>query len=191
MRPMRMAAVMRQAFPYMTARQIIEVMLTSADRSGHFADRDIYGRGMLDLGRSVKGPVEFGAEGFKPIFDVDTKGYDSWWRNDIRGTGGLSKRGAGLVLMTGNNTYTGPTTVKGGILAVYGSNAQSALTVERDAMLTGTGTVGRTEISGTVAPGNPGATTRGLPRRRTHRISGRRHRRWIPRGLVSRPMTPR
>jgi subtilase-type serine protease len=154
------AAVMRQAFPYMTARQIIEVMLTSADRGGHFSDRDIYGRGMLDLGRSVKGPVEFGAEGFKPIFDVDTKGYDSWWRNDISGTGGLTKRGAGLLLMTGNNTYTGPTTVKGGILAVYGSNAQSALTIEQDAMLTGTGTVGRTEISGTVAPGNPGVALR-------------------------------
>ncbi|HTJ98537.1 MAG TPA: hypothetical protein VL522_02885 [Bordetella sp.] len=64
---------------------------------------------MLDLGRSVKGPVEFGAEGFKPTFDVDTKGYDSCWRNDIGGTGGLTKRGAGLLLMTGNNTYTGPT----------------------------------------------------------------------------------
>jgi subtilase-type serine protease len=154
------AAILRQAYPYMTARQIIEVLLTSADRTGHLADRAVYGRGLLDLGRAVRGPVEFGAEGFAPVFDVDTKGHDSWWRNDIGGSGGLTKRGSGLLLMTGNNTYAGPTTVKGGTLAVYGSNASSALMVERGATLTGSGTVGRTEVAGTVAPANPGKPLR-------------------------------
>jgi subtilase-type serine protease len=154
------AAVLRQAFPYMTARQVVEVMLTSADRSAHLAERAVYGRGLLDLGRAVRGPVEFGAAGFAPVFDVDTRGHDSWWRNDIRGSGGLTKRGDGTLVLTGNNSYTGPTIVKGGTLAVPGSIAQSALIVERAGNLTGTGTVGSTEIRGTVAPGEPGRPLR-------------------------------
>lgn len=154
------AAVVRQAFPYMTARQIVELLLTSADRSGHLADRAVYGRGLLDLGRAVRGPVEFGAEGFPSIFDVDTRGHDSWWRNDIGGGGGLMKRGAGTLLLTGTNTYTGPTTVAGGTLAVEGSIAQSRLTVARDGALTGSGTVGPAEVSGVVAPDQPGKPLR-------------------------------
>ncbi|ARP87030.1 autotransporter domain-containing protein [Bordetella genomosp. 9] len=150
------AAVLRQAFPYMTARQVAEVLLTSADRSGHLADRALYGRGLLDLGRAVRGPVEFGAEGFDPIFDVDTKGHDSWWRNDITGRGGLTKRGAGTLLLTGANRYTGPTVVRGGTLAVEGSIASSRLTVERGGTLSGAGTVGPADVAGIVAPGNPG-----------------------------------
>ncbi|HEY7803271.1 MAG TPA: S8 family peptidase, partial [Orrella sp.] len=51
------AAVLRQAFPYMTARQIIEVILTTATDLG---DTSIYGHGLLNLERAVKGPIEFG-----------------------------------------------------------------------------------------------------------------------------------
>lgn len=153
-------AVTQQAFPYMTMRQIREIVLTSADRGGHLADRMVYGWGLLDLGRAVKGPVLFGGDGFAPIFDVDTRGHDSWWFNDIDGQGGLTKRGAGLLAMMGHNRYTGPTRVKGGTLAVHGSIARSALTVERGGTLAGSGTVGDAEIFGTVAPGQPGAALR-------------------------------
>ncbi|AOB30371.1 hypothetical protein AKI39_06175 [Bordetella sp. H567] len=153
-------AVMQHAFPYMTMRQLREIVLTSADRTGHLADPFVYGWGLLDLGRAVRGPVEFGAAGFAPVFDVDTRGHDSWWSNDIVGSGGMTKRGRGLLVMTGHNTYTGPTTVKGGTLGVYGSIARSAVRVERDGTLAGTGTVGSAEVAGTVAPGNPGAALR-------------------------------
>ncbi|CAM3707853.1 autotransporter serine protease [Bordetella bronchialis] len=153
-------AVLKEAFPYMRMTQLREILLTSADRRAHLGEKGVYGWGEVDLGRAVRGPVEFGADGFAPIFDVDTQGHDSWWGNDISGVGGMTKRGAGLLLMTGDNRYTGPTTVKGGTLAVYGSNALSRLTIERDGTLTGSGTVGPTEVSGTVAPGNPGAPLR-------------------------------
>jgi subtilase-type serine protease len=76
------AVLVREAFPYMTARQIIQVMLTTTNRSGLWADESIYGRGLLDLGKAIDGPGEFGGEGFAPIFSVDTQGYDSVWRND-------------------------------------------------------------------------------------------------------------
>jgi subtilase-type serine protease len=154
------AAVLRQAFPYLTARQIIELLLTTTDTSAHLSDRAVYGRGLLHLGRAARGPAEFGAEGFPHIFDVDTRGYDSSWTNDIRGTGGLTKRGIGRLILSGENTYSGPTTIKGGELAIEGSIARSAVRVEPAGTLSGVGVVGAADVAGTVAPGNPGHALR-------------------------------
>lgn len=150
------SAVLREAFPYMTARQIIEVMLTTADGSGPvWSDAAIYGHGMLDLGRAVNGPAVFGESGFAPVFSVDTQGYDSTWSNDISGSGGLRKSGAGTLAMTGASDYTGATDVTGGKLIVDGSIARSSLlTIGGEANLGGSGTVGTTEVYGKVTPGN-------------------------------------
>ena len=153
------AAVVRQAFPYMTARQVIEVLLTTATDLG---SPEIYGHGLLSLQRAVKGPVQFGHPSlvtgndsiFAPVFAVDTKGYNSVWSNDISGVGGLSKAGQGMLTLSGTNTYTGTTTVTGGVLRVDGSIANSYLTVGPAATLQGTGIVGETLIQGTLAPGN-------------------------------------
>src|SRR5262249_33647929 len=56
---------------------------------------------------------------------------------------------------TGNNTYSGGTTVNAGTLFVNGSIANSAVTVNSGAMLAGIGTVGATTINsgGIFAPG--------------------------------------
>ena len=153
------AALVRQAFPYMTARQVIEVLLTTATDLG---DPLIYGHGLLNLERAVKGPTEFGSASlipgnksiFAPTFAVDTKGYDSVWSNAISGTGGFSKAGAGMLTLTGANTYTGDTTITGGVLRVDGSIASSDLTVASAATLQGTGTVGNTLLAGILSPGN-------------------------------------
>jgi autotransporter-associated beta strand protein len=70
---------------------------------------------------------------------------------------GLLKDGPGLVTLMGQNTYTGATTITGGVLAVNGSIASSSLTtVGNGATLTGNGTVGNTTINngGLFAPGN-------------------------------------
>ncbi|HBT33404.1 MAG TPA: hypothetical protein DEB15_11545 [Pusillimonas sp.] len=149
------AAVLREAFPYMTAEQVIEVVLTTANSTGIYADQSIYGRGFLDLRTAIQGPIEFGAWGFDRVFDVNTQGYDSLWSNDIRGSGGLIKRGDGALVMSGQNTYTGATQVLGGMLVVNGSIASSAqLTIGEQAILGGDGVVGDTQVAGRVAPGN-------------------------------------
>ncbi len=158
------AAVLRQAFPYMTARQIIEVLLTTATEINNQNPESIrdFGHGLINIGRAVRGPIELGHPSlipgnesiFAPIFAVDTQGYDSVWSNDITGVGGFSKAGAGMLVLTGANTYTGDTTVTGGVLRVNGSIASSDLTVTSGGTLQGTGTVGNTLMAGVVSPGN-------------------------------------
>ncbi|CAN1498043.1 Outer membrane autotransporter barrel [Burkholderiaceae bacterium] len=158
------AAVLRQAFPYMTARQIIEVLLTTATEINNQNSESIrdFGHGLINIGRAVKGPIEFGHPSlipgnssiFAPIFAVDTKGYDSVWSNDISGIGGFSKAGKGILVLTGLNTYTGDTTITGGVLRVDGSIASSNLSVTSGATLQGIGTVGNTSMAGILSPGN-------------------------------------
>ena len=59
----------------------------------------------------------------------------------IGGSGGLTKQGTGLFILSGTSTYSGPTMVTDGNLRVNGSIA-SAVTVQSGATLSGIGTVG-------------------------------------------------
>ena len=72
----------------------------------------------------------------------------------ISGSGSLDKIGSGTLILTAANTYTGPTDVQAGTLALRGSLA-STVTVESGATLGGTGSVaGLVANSGaTIAPG--------------------------------------
>jgi autotransporter-associated beta strand protein len=83
--------------------------------------------------------------------------------NSRGATGGsLIKVGAGVLTLTGANTYNGPTTVNAGTLIVNGSIAPSRLTtVNSGGTLGGTGTVGNTQINsgGVFAPGSVTAGT--------------------------------
>ena len=71
--------------------------------------------------------------------------------------GTLEMNGAGTLVLSATNTYSGPTNIDSGTLDVTGSIASSSLTNVNDGgALTGTGTVGKTQINsgGTLAPGN-------------------------------------
>lgn len=65
----------------------------------------------------------------------------------IAGTGGIDKRGAGTLTLSGDNTYTGVTAVSAGTLLVNGdSSATSNVTVASGAKLGGTGEVSAVTI---------------------------------------------
>lgn len=69
--------------------------------------------------------------------------------------GSLIKSGAGRLLLSGDNTFRGPTTVNGGVLSVNGSLA-SAVTVNDSGTVGGSGRIGSLTANsgGRVAPGN-------------------------------------
>ena len=75
--------------------------------------------------------------------------------SELGGPRPLEKIGAGILVLSAANTYSGPTTVSGGALVVNGSIANSAVTVGGGAFLTGTGTVGATTINAAAAPSRP------------------------------------
>jgi outer membrane autotransporter protein len=82
--------------------------------------------------------------------------------SELNGPRPLEKIGAGALVLTAANTYTGPTTVSGGALVVTGSIAGSTVTVNAGALVAGTGTIGTTTIlgGGALAPGSgtPGSS---------------------------------
>jgi len=144
------AALVREAFPFMTAPQVVQSILTTATDLG---SPEIYGWGLLNVGKAARGPGQF-----VQTFDVDTKGYSATFGNDITGVGGLVKRGEGRLELSGRNTYAGGTAVTGGTLALNGSVA-SAVTVGQGGTLRGTGSIEAGLFSaGTVMPGNSPGT---------------------------------
>jgi autotransporter-associated beta strand protein len=85
--------------------------------------------------------------------------------SDGSAPGTLDMLGAGTLVLSAANTYTGPTSVNAGMLQVNGSIAGSSLTtVNNGATLLGAGTIGNLQVNagGTFAPGAPavaGTTT--------------------------------
>ncbi|MBI4663782.1 MAG: autotransporter-associated beta strand repeat-containing protein [Verrucomicrobia bacterium] len=82
----------------------------------------------------------------------------------ISGTGSLTKTGTGTFIFSGNNSYTGATTVNAGILRVTGNTATSQFTVSNGGTLGGTGTIGDfiLHLGGAVSPGgSPGTLNSG------------------------------
>ena len=72
------------------------------------------------------------------------------------GTGSLTKTGAGTMILSSANTYTGPTTVSAGTLLVSGLTSTGQVVVGSGATLGGSGTIGgavTVQSGGTLTPG--------------------------------------
>jgi autotransporter-associated beta strand protein len=83
----------------------------------------------------------------------------SFLNGNIAGGGIVDQLGTGTLILSGTDTYTGVTTVNNGTLQVNGSIV-SALEVNANATLSGTGTIANTIISrATLAPGTAGDPT--------------------------------
>ncbi|WP_046176596.1 S-layer homology domain-containing protein [Domibacillus indicus] len=103
--------------PYLTDQQRREVLYTTEIESGYPVIDESNGWGRIDLVTAADG---YGAFLNNVTVDMDaSKGRfnaHDWWRNDITGSGMLTKKGTGMLTLTGNNSYTGGTLLKGGTL---------------------------------------------------------------------------
>lgn len=93
---------------------------------------------------------------------VDSGIFMSTLSGVFEGTGGLTKTGAGTIVLTNANTYSGDTHVDGGSLIVDGSITSPNSFVSPMGLLGGTGTIGGSlASSGIVSPGDfgPGRLT--------------------------------
>lgn len=135
------AALVAQAFPWMSNDQIRTTLLGTATDMGAKGVDNIYGYGLLNTGAAVHGPrdLNWGVQNF----DVDQGAYT--FSNNLSGAGGVAKSGAGELYLSGTNTYTGGTQIHDGVLGVSG-HTTSDITVAKKGTLNVSG-----RISGTVS----------------------------------------
>ena len=152
-------------YPWMSAAQVRQVVLTTATfiDDGTGTDQlfnETYGWGYFNTESALKGPALFSTifganfEAALGLSDVAT------FENDIAGDAGLIKSGGGKLILSGQNTYQGETSVNGGELQVDGK-VTSNTTVNKTGTLSGKGQVGSVQNNGTVSTANGALTVNG------------------------------
>ncbi|MCD0245477.1 S8 family serine peptidase [Xanthomonas melonis] len=111
------AAQVLGVYPWMSASNLQQTLLTTATDLGAPGVDVLYGWGLVNAAKAIKGPAQFASNWAANV----GAGYDSTFSNAISGPGGLTKNGAGRLTLSGSNTYSGGTSVSDGVLSLSGS----------------------------------------------------------------------
>ena len=126
------AALVWQAFPYFNNDLVRQTLLGTATDLGDAGADAVFGYGLLNIGKAVKGPAKF--DWGDVTVNVNQAGLDSTWSNAISGAGGLVKQGGGALSLSGANTYAGATRIERGTLALRdGGSIRSNVTIAAQA----------------------------------------------------------
>ena len=112
-------ALVAEMFPWMSASQLTTSVLTTGSLAA--TPNTTWGRGLLRVDAAILGPGIF-----ESTFYANTAGYSSTFGNNISGSSGLVKSGAGTLTLSGANTYSGGTTLSAGTIAVGHNTALGA-----------------------------------------------------------------
>ena len=158
------AVKVKEKYSWMTGHELKQTILTTAKDLGQPGVDTIFGWGLLDETKALKGPAKFSSEllvgksaadaGLRGMFNANIPdNITSIFENDIDGNGGLEKSGNGKLILTGNNTYDGATEIKGGTLEIYGENG-SNIDIEQNGTLVTypTTMIGKKNRNGTFTP---------------------------------------
>ncbi|MCY7856326.1 phosphatase PAP2 family protein [Bacillus sonorensis] len=115
--PKRAEVLLETRFPYLDNTQRRWILATTGLPSGYPVLDDAEGWGRLDLFSAADGYGAF-AKDVTVTMDSSKGGFHALdrWRNDISGTGKLTKKGTGTLKLEGNNTYSGGTRIDQGTL---------------------------------------------------------------------------
>ncbi|QIL20855.1 autotransporter serine protease [Thermomonas sp. HDW16] len=107
------AAAVWSMFPYFNNDLVRQTILGAAKDVGAPGVDQVFGWGVLDVGKAVNGPANFAWGDVSVSFTGN-----STWRNPIIGSGGLIKAGSGILTLTEAASFTGATRVDAGGLDI-------------------------------------------------------------------------
>lgn len=119
------AALILEQYPWMTAKQVKETLLTTARDVGAPGVDPVFGWGILNAGAALNGPGMFIYGDFEARLNrsgvTNGKGYNYYFNNNIGGSGGLRVYGKDndFLYLTGKNTFTGDIYVDSGHLVLF------------------------------------------------------------------------
>ena len=158
------AAKVQEKFPWMTGHELKQTLLTTAKDLGQPGVDTIFGWGLLDETKALRGPAQFNSilivgerasnAGLKGQFNANIgNSVTTIFENDISGDAGLLKSGNGTLILTGNNSYMGDTTIAEGTLEIYGENGSNIDIEQNGTLITYPTTIIRKRnYDGTFAP---------------------------------------
>ncbi|UNK49407.1 autotransporter domain-containing protein [Lysobacter sp. S4-A87] len=120
-------ALLIERFPYLDNPQVRDVLLTTTTDLGAPGVDDIYGWGLVNLEKAIDGPGQIRVD-TNVVMNQRAGGNKVWegeawddWRNDIGGSGRLTKSGVGWLRLSGDNTFGG-LDVRQGVLELDADN---------------------------------------------------------------------
>ena len=113
------AALVKQAHPWMSASNLQQTLLTTATDLGDPGVDAVYGWGAVDASRAIAGPALLQG---RFVADVGPQ-QGSTLSQDIGGPGLLVKDGSGRLVLSGNNHFAGGLDIQAGTLALAGDLA--------------------------------------------------------------------
>jgi autotransporter-associated beta strand protein len=142
------------------------VRLEAAQQISTNSEVIVNSSGLLDLKNSSDAIGALSGDGHvafvsaSAVLNVGNNNASTSFNGIISGPGGVEKVGTGTLTLTGDNSYTGLTSVSAGRLIINGLQPGSAVIVNAPGLLGGSGHVGGITSEGTVSPGaSPGILT--------------------------------
>ncbi|MCO4318102.1 autotransporter outer membrane beta-barrel domain-containing protein [Phyllobacterium sp. 21LDTY02-6] len=141
--PKMAANLLRLRFPYLNEQQRLEILASTAFPETSSAGWLVTKKhpdsrwGLINLAAAHHGPAYFREtmivdQSIDPKLDVADFGARDRWKNDISGPGGLTKRGPGTLELSGNNSYSGSTTIERGALRISSDSNLGAAAAQLD-----------------------------------------------------------
>ncbi len=126
------AAMLRNLYGYVDIELTRQILLGTTTDLGAPGVDDVYGYGLLNIEKAVRGPGRFDWGDVQINLSLHNGGFAGEWSNDISGEGGLVIRGGAsprLMWLSGHNTYTGDTIVGDShTLGIFGHQAGDLFT---------------------------------------------------------------